>query len=366
MIRIKNGLWLAVVGAMAVALLSSAVLGDTVRLKRVVAVEGSGPVLLGTVAELDGEYAVSLRDRAVVADVSSLLRTSGSGELTLADLRSALRRDGVDVSRLAFSGASCVLRGPEGVRGREKTEDADHRERGTVVARRDRDEGWRTLADWQSASERTVEIAIVERMASELAVAPDRLRLRFDERGNEALGLTVGSQRTVIEMLSKPTTSVVMFRVERYRANGSLDRVISLRVEAQVLRRVARVQEAIGRGQVLRGEMLETVEEWISPTVDALDAFEVMGAAGLQVQTRLGKGDLVLRTHVQEPPAVGRNSPVNILYHGDGFVLRTSGRTRQEGRVGELIEVRLDVSNSVVLARVDGPGRVVVVQTGVN
>jgi flagellar basal body P-ring formation protein FlgA len=122
------------------------------------------------------------------------------------------------------------------------------------------------------------------------------------------------------------------------------------------------VREQISRREVVPSGVLEPSEEWLSPAVDAADASELAEMAGRIAQTRLMPGDIVLRSQVEEPIAIERNALVELIYHGNGFVLKAKGRARQPGRVGELIEVRVEDSRSSILARVDGPGRVIVVQ----
>jgi len=130
----------------------------------------------------------------------------------------------------------------------------------------------------------------------------------------------------------------------------------------QVLRTVLKMREQVSRRQTIPGGVFEACEEWLSPNVDAIDAAEAHAMVGRVAQTRLEAGVILMRSQVEEPMAVERNSLVEVIYHGEGFVLRTRARAREAGRRGDFIEVRADDTRQSFLARVDGPGRVVVMQ----
>lgn len=353
MTRMMNGthgrVWLAIA---AVLLLSSAAWSNTVRLKRAAVVEPEQRVLLSDIADLDGAYAIRLAGTVIERRGGDLLGASGAGEIALNAVREVLRREGAVLGRLEFSGSVCRVRSSESARpapeakGREAAPEAP----------------WRTIEDWRSATEQTIEIAIVRRFMSELEVPAERVRLRFEDGSGALLARPTAEMRTVVRPATALATGTVLFRIERYDGNGSLVHRDSVKVEAQVLRTVLKVREQISRREVVQSGLLEPSEEWLSPAIDAAEASELAQLTGRIAQTRLMPGDIVLRSQLEEPIAIGRNALVEVVYHGQGFVLKARGRARQAGRVGELIEVRVEDSDSSVLARVDGPGRVIVVQ----
>ncbi|MFU8828885.1 MAG: flagellar basal body P-ring formation chaperone FlgA [Phycisphaerales bacterium] len=344
--------WIGLAVAFGVLLAGSA-FGDTVRLKRNAMIEADRPLLLSQVADLSGEYAESLGDLVIVDRGDRLLRAGGSAVLSLNELRSAMQREGAMLGRLQLSGASCALRSASVPASRaEPQEDL----------LRLSEPQWRSLEDWRQATEQTIEIAIVRRFMQELGVPADRLRLKFQARSETLLNLTTGSRRTVIEPVSVMNSGVVLLRVERFLANGSLEMAETVRVEVRVLRTVLKMREQVSRRQTIPGGVFEACEEWLAPNVDAIDAADAYAMVGRIAQTRLEEGVILMRSQVEEPMAVERNSLVEVIYHGEGFVLRTRARAREAGRRGDLIEVRADDTRQSFLARVDGPGRVVVMQ----
>jgi len=349
---LSNRIWGVSAAIVAIGVLASSVSANTVRLKRGAVVETEQALLLRDVADLEGVYASGLAETLIVSTAAELLDGSGSGSVSLDRVRSALKRDGAIMGRLTFAGAVCTLRSGTPER-RGSDDDAE-----AVKAR----SAWRTLDDWKSETEATVEIAIVRRFMSELGVGADRLRLKFKPGSEEVLGLCSTTRRTLIEPVSTYTSSVVLLRVERYLPSGSLERADTVSVEVQVLRSVLKLREQVSRRDSIPGGVLEASSEWLAASVDAIDASEAFKLVGKLAQTRLEAGTILLQTHVEEPIAVERNSLVQVIYHVDGFVLKTQARARSEGRVGEIIEVRVEDTKSSFLARVDGPGRVIVVE----
>lgn len=340
-----NPVWIS---AAAVLLLCSAAWSNTVRLKRGLVVDPGQRVLLADIADLDGVYALTLEGTVVAAEAGDLLGAGGTGEIDLDRVRGVLHREGAVIGRLAFSGSACRLRSTEVGRPAEREAEPEA--------------AWRTLDDWRAATEQTVEIAIVRRFMRELGVPAERLRLRFLEDQSGLVGRSATDERTVIRPISTISSAVVLLRVERYARSGSLELTDTIKVEAQVLRAVLKLREQVSRREVIPGGRLEASEQWLAPSVDAVDASEAHSMVGQIAQTRLEAGVILLRSQVEEPIAVERNALVEMIYHGNGFVLKSRGRSREAGRRGEIIEVRVEDSKSSVLARVDGPGRVIVLQ----
>lgn len=328
--------------------LSGVALADSVRLKRAAVVDPDQTIRLIDVAELEGTYASTLARLVICDEASELLGATGTGEVTLQQVRRVLHEQKAAMGQLTLSGKICTLRLATGNR-RSEDEQVESKK------------SWRTIEDWARATEPTVEILIVRAFARELKIKPDRLRLRFLDAPEGLLELPAHSMRTVVKPISTYSSAIALLKVQRYRGNGSLDRDDTIKVEVQVLRPVLKLREQVSRRQPIPGGVLEAAEEWLSADVDAVPAAEAYEYVGQIATTRLTAGTMLLRSHVEKPIAVERNSAVIIIYHGDGFVIESAGRSREDGREGEIIEVELTESKKTVLARVDGPQRVIVV-----
>ncbi len=328
--------------------LGASAMADSIRLKRAAMVEPDQAIRLIDVAELEGSYASSLARLVIAEEASALLGTTGSAEVSLQQVRSVLLKENVAMGRLSLSGNTCTLRLVTATRRADKEEQE--------VA-----QDWRTLEDWERASETTIEILIVRNFVRELKVQPEQLRMRFVDVPDGFLDLPAHSLRTTIKPISTFRSPIVLLKVERYRENGSLDRVETVKAEVQVLRPVLKLREQVSRREAIPGGVLEATQEWLSADVDVVPASEANEVIDQIAMTRITAGTTLLRSHLQKPIAVERNAAVIVVYHGDGFVLESAGRSRDAGREGEIIEVQLIDSKTIVLARVDGPQRVIVV-----
>jgi len=282
-------------------------------------IEPEQRVLLGDIADLDGAYAGQLGQTVIERRGGDLLGASGTGEIDLNTVRAILQREGAVLGRLEFSGSVCRVRSSGALRAAAETAEEE------VAV----EEPWRGIEEWRSATEQTVEIAIVRRFMGELEIPAERLRLRFEDASEELLGTATAEMRTVVRPATALAGGTVLFRIERYGPTGSLLHRDAVKVEAQVLRTVLKVREQISRREVVPSGVLEPSEEWLSPAVDAADASELAEMAGRIAQTRLMPGDIVLRSQVEEPIAIERNALVELIYHGNGFVLKAKGRARQ-------------------------------------
>ncbi|MFG0291596.1 MAG: flagellar basal body P-ring formation chaperone FlgA [Phycisphaerales bacterium JB050] len=328
--------------------LSGIALADSVRLKRAAIVEPDQTIRLIDVAELEGAYASTLARLVICDEASELLGATGTGEVTLQQVRRVLHEQKAAMGQLTLSGRTCSLRPVSGMRRTEEEQEETTK-------------SWRTIEDWAHASEPTVEILIVRAFARELKIEPDRLRLRFLDAPEGLLELPATSMRTVVKPISTYSSAIALLKVQRYRGSGSMDREETIKVEVQVLRPVLKLREQVSRREPIPGGVLEATQEWLSADVDAVPAAEAYEYVGQIATTRLTAGTMLLRSHVEKPIAVERNSAVIIIYHGDGFLIESAGRSREDGREGEIIEVQLTESKKTVLARVDGPQRVIVV-----
>lgn len=328
--------------------LGASAMADSIRLKRAAMVEPDQAIRLIDVAELEGSYASSLARLVIAEEASALLGTTGSAEVSLQQVRSVLLKENVAMGRLSLSGNTCTLRLVTAVRRAENKEP-------------EAQQVWRTIEDWQRASESTIEILIVRSFIRELRVQPEHLRMRFIDVPEGLLELPAHSLRTNIKPISTYTSPVVLLKVQRHRENGSLEREETIKVEVQILRSVLKLREQVSRRQAIPGGVIEPAQEWLSADVDVVPASEASEVVDQIAMTRITAGTTLLRTHLQKPIAVERNAAVIVVYHLDEFILESAGRSREAGREGEIIEVQLIDSKTIVLARVDGPHRVIVV-----
>ena len=112
----RNWSWIAAV--IAVGLVTSSAMANTVRLKRGAVVEPDRALVLRDIAELDGAYAADLGGTLIAAEAGELLDAAGSGSVSLNRVRASLERDGAILSRLTLSGKTKQFVCPYMVSGR--------------------------------------------------------------------------------------------------------------------------------------------------------------------------------------------------------------------------------------------------------
>ena len=317
--------------------------GDEIRLERSAHVAAAARITLGDVAVLDGAYAQSLRDLVIVVEARP-----ARGHWVMVDLamvRSALEAQGVRMSALDLSGRVCMVRVGEATPTRTEL---------PVKAEAQWHE--HLVRDVQGTAD--VEGVIVRQLAQSLGLEPkDRIRVRFGPELDEAIELGAGL-RMSIELKSEATGGAVLVGLTAYSGEGGVERAWTIKVEAQVWRTVLRMTRTVNRRQAIGAGDVVASQQWVD-VGDAIahDLREVLGA---EARVRLSEGAVVRTAQLQAPVAVRRGDLVQVHCLSGGLVVRGRARALEQGRIGDVIECRLEDARGSFLARVDGAGRVVV------
>ncbi len=345
--RTQFGIWgqagSLLLAAMVVAGIAPMALGDEVLLRRRATVDESVPITLNDIAELEGDYAHSLRD-VVVVDQQA---TAAKGEwvtIELGEVRQRLMAQGVRMGALSLSGNRCDVRVGVVELARPAAEAAAPLK-------------WEEYSVADVAGATDVPAMIVGLLADQLELTVhDRIRVRFDAVFTDALAKASGKR---VGVASKSTASggAALFGLTAYGDDGSITDVWTVRVEAQVWRTVVRMKRTVSRRSVMRAGDIESIAQWVGVGETALhDATAVVGFAA---RMRLSEGELVREGQLEAPIVIRRGDLVQVHCLSGGLVVRGRGRAQSAGRAGELIECKLDDASRSFLARVDGPGRVV-------
>jgi len=146
--------------------------------------------------------------------------------------------------------------------------------------------------------------------------------------------------------------------------NGALSRTVMLRcdtaVALDVLVTTAMVQrhEALGAGNVAveRREFTILPRQLLTP-----EALFGDGAAGLRATRSLPAGTVLTQAMVETMPVVLKGAPVQIVAEGANFFIAAPGVALEDGRPGDIIQVRNETSGQIIRARVAAADRVEVV-----
>ncbi|MEW9854502.1 flagellar basal body P-ring formation chaperone FlgA [Novosphingobium sp. M1R2S20] len=120
-------------------------------------------------------------------------------------------------------------------------------------------------------------------------------------------------------------------------------------VETPVLARI------VERGEIVSSKDF-TVEAL--PSSQARAAVAPKAANGLEATRRLNAGSIVRATDLMTPRLVRRGEPVTIYVRSGGLLISTTGRSLDNGAMGERVRVVANSTNRTLDAEVEGSGAV--------
>ncbi|MCC4596712.1 flagellar basal body P-ring formation chaperone FlgA [Xanthomonas campestris pv. phormiicola] len=191
--------------------------------------------------------------------------------------------------------------------------------------------------------------------------ARDWLRVRVAQQGIQATRLDVDvipparrpapcPQRWRIEIL-KAMPGRVLLGAECPAGKGGQSRyTVRTAIRAKVL--VAR--SGIAGGRVLEASMLDTAEQDISLSPDALT--DPAQAVGHTLLRPLGAGKLLLSRFLASDHGVHRGQQVRIVAGAAGFQISIAGTALADAGLGEAVIVRNQSTGKTLAARVSGDG----------
>lgn len=305
-------------------------LGDgTVTLRPVVRVAADAPIVLSTVATLEGPEAIALGGLAI----------ERRGEIvTIEDVRAAIGADpSVHWGKLTLAGSRCrVVR----VAPAEPV---------AVVAAAPT-----APAPEAAAAGPDVRSVTAARIAAALGVPTDHLRLELDRAGPDAAILDEPIEgRTIdirpIGVSDRLPISVTIYERDRLVARGVV------RAQASVQREVAVARVPIQRGEALTADNIERQSVWVGLTARVLSPDECIGRVA---RGRIGAGEHVSTQDAAPPVAIHKGDQAMIHCISGSVILKLRARAMTDGAPGETIEFTgLDGKKGrVIRARVESPG----------
>lgn len=303
------------------------------------------------VASLDGPDASSLGDLVVVDAASRKASGGASAKETVStdDLRAAFDRAGVNLGRIRLGGSTCTIRSatpqPASPSADPKSSPKD-RPAPEVV---------------DVSSQPTVRVLIARRLAALYSVEPSDLRLRFIPTSPEDESLltvrTDDGRRFEVSPGGSSLSGRLGARVEIY----SGDRLVLSRaigIEALVRREACIATASVARGDVVTDADIEVESRWIAPSTDAPPVRTAV--VGQSARRRIEPGRVIGPDDIRPAIMVERGDEVSVHTLSGGIVLKSKARATEQGREGDMIDVRREGSKKSFLARVSATGLVVV------
>lgn len=301
---------------------------------RPAATVGGNVVRVADVAEVAGPAAMG--EVVVVKDLGSELGAGGAGVVVdLARVRAALEKDRtINWGRLTLSGVPCRVRAAAG--GAEAGERAE--------------DSARTVSDGP-----TLRDHVASWLARSYGCAPEELRVSFDESQGEVLDASTSGLAVSIRSLG--ASDKLSLAITTYRGDVIASSV-TIRVTPLIRRDVAVAARRINRGEALSTEVLTRDEQWVPPSVNAMDAGSL---GGVIARSRIEAGTIIRPEHVDQPIVVKKGEIVTVDCVSGGVVVRAMARAMTSARDGEVIAFQYLESKRSFNARVNGPGRAVLV-----
>lgn len=300
----------------------------TITLRPIARVGPGQPLLLSTVATLVGDDAASL---------GALELPLTGDEVSIDDLREALAtKPAINWGRLTLAGSKCriVIVRPVSEPAEPTAPTVTH-----VAA---------------PASGPTLRSILPARIAESLGIAPDRLRLEFDDHGPDAALLDESITGRTLDIRPMGASdrlpiSVTMYEQDRIVAQGTL------RARTTTLRDVLVTRGPIGRGESISEINAERREVWLPLSARVLAPDDAIGRVA---RARIAADRTISPQDAQAPIAIHKGDQAFIHCVSGSIILKLRARALEDGGVGDSIPFAgMDGrKDRVIMARVDAPG----------
>ncbi|MBX3406121.1 MAG: flagellar basal body P-ring formation protein FlgA [Phycisphaeraceae bacterium] len=298
------------------------------------------PISLSDVADISGDDAAKWGEVVIADSAASRER------VTIAEVRSALNRAGVNWGRMTLRGSVCVLDRPAAPAA------------STQVPARAQREGPR-YAVIDVAGAPTIAKAVARRLAAHYSVRPADLQIAFDPADAAMLDAGVAEKHAVeVRPAASPTSSRVPVRATIYDG----DRVVAEhRVTADVLvmRDVFVAARTIERRESIAEIDIRAERRWLAPGAARSASPPRESTLGAVARARIKEGDIVAQSDVESPVVVRRGEVVYVHCLSGSVAVQARARAMESGREGEVIAFRLEGADDSFAARIAGPGRAV-------
>jgi flagella basal body P-ring formation protein FlgA len=317
---------------------------DSITLRRTVTVEPGRPVLLRDIADLEGPAAVALAETPIADDTRLLPRDGQASRLDLATIRERLESlPGVNWAFLSLRGAGVLLSEP----GPAPSAPPD--------LTRSIDDSPPIPADTEPRAivPGTIRALAHDLLLKVLRVTPENLRVDWPARHDEFLDEPVDGRLIHVQPLGRSARlplSITIYEGDRIVRTETVRADLAVRHEAFV------VAKAVPRGATLTDAELTPRDLWLDPRVTPATT-----PIGQVTTRRLEPGSVVQTDDIEAPLAVRRGEFVQVHCVAGAVVLKTRGRALESGRDGEVIRVEMTGSGEKIMARLNGPGRAVLV-----
>lgn len=303
-------------------------------------VEADRPIRLADVAEILGDDAAGWGE-VVIADGSSERQS-----VTIAEVRAALDRAGVNWGHMTLRGSACALARPAAAAPPP-----------SAPARAQREGPRFAVIDVAGAP--TIGKAVARRLAAHYGVRPADLQIAFDPADAAMLDAGVAEKHAVeVRPAASPSSSRVPVRATVYDG----DRVVAehrVTVDVLVMREVFVAARTIERRETISESDIRAERRWLAPGGARSASPPRESIMGAVARARIKEGDIVAQPDVESPVVIRRGDVVYVHCLSGSVAVQARARALESGREGEVIAFRLEGADDSFAARIAGPGRAV-------
>lgn len=333
---------------LAVVLLSRSAIAqeNTIAIRAAARIQQAGPVTLGEIASLSGPEALRLKALVVVEDFTKEAGSDGELRIEFGRIRTKIEaHPGINMGRLLLSGGASTVRLDSGQRPSAPKAGADPKHPATAAALDT------TLIDLPGG----LRSRVLERIAMALGMNAADIKLEFPASDASILATSLSGRTATIT----PTGSGAQMPVNVRIFEG--DRIVAsatLRPKVQVRREVLVALCELNRGDGINAATATSETRWISATENPADPIT---STGMTVRSRIAGGEVIQARGLESPVIVARGDLISVDCVSGTFAVRAQARAMGPGRVGDVIEFRTQGSSRTFRARIDAPGRAVMV-----
>ncbi len=341
-------------------LFTSVATADTITLHPAVRLKGSDSVVrLTDIATLEGEQAARFADLII----TDQLDTEKLTEIPVRLVRDVLTDAGAHWGHIHLRGRTTIIRPRPGTSNHSPRANAAL----TIKPRSNRND--LTQHSRGSSNRETIPApslihnpdlggVIARWFAQHLSIKPDDLKLAFASRDLDHLGLSTVDFRFELQPQGSLRSDRIGLTVRLWR-EGIVQATHTITVHPTLRFSTAQLTRNVHRGETITAADLEEKEQWVSPLQQTLLA-PPKKCLGQIASKSLSAGELIRFQHIKQQTIIRRGDPVIVRCLVGGLVVTQQAIAREEGGMGDTIELRGRRERESFTATITGPGQTIV------
>lgn len=340
-VRIFSAVSVAICFSAGVQVANAAELNSSIRLLDQAGCQ-TQQVRLVDIAELQGDYALSLADTVIAAFKHHNDRQLN---ITLDDIRNVLSSDDVNWARLSLRGyTNCQ------VNQMIVEQELEPENEVAVVSNLETEVGLETSVTLKDRI-----LALVQR---ELDIDQSDLQLTYSTRDENLVLRNIMTGQYELEPVLGVRVGRIPITIRRYE-NGRIEETFTVTTEVKRRALVVVATATISRGSLFNSDNIKVTEVWLdNDRGEPIEDPELI--KGQMASTVLRQDTVIYPEHVRSPLLIKRGELVTVRCFSGVLVVRTVAKAMEDGALDEMIQVRNENTRETFSAIVTGRRQAVV------